>query len=145
MARGLRWVVGVSDAVLSDLAELQRQAAALAELVATQNVFLIRKLGRRRIPPLYSSGVVYRFDPEEWEHPTLQLQYFPDALQVVTQGFVDCKGAVPFRLADLRLERPTENFAVYAYPRRTPHGMLIHLQVRLPSGEIEDPSRFLQH
>jgi len=52
----MRGVLGISDVVLRDVAELQRQVAALAELVATQNTYLIRKLGRRRIPPLWQTS-----------------------------------------------------------------------------------------
>ncbi len=142
----MRGVLGISDTVLRDTAELQRQAAAIAELVASQNVYLIRKLGRRRIPPLYDSGVVYRVDPQEWDPVADKLGgvlYFPTAEDIVAQGWCDCKGAVPYRLADLRLEHPTLNFAVHTYPRRNGRDVLIHLQVMLPTGEIEDPSRLL--
>jgi hypothetical protein len=142
----LRGVLAISDVVLRDVVELQRQVAAMAELVATQNTYLIRKLGRRRIPPLYDSSVVYRVDPAEWDAVADKLGgvlFFPSADEVIRRGWVDCKGAVPYRLADLRLEHPTLNFGVHTYPRRHGRDVLIHLQVLLPTGEIEDPSRLL--
>lgn len=141
MDRGLRFVLGVSETVASDLSELQRLVRATAELTASQNSYLIRKLGRRRIPRLYDSGVVYRFDPKEWDP---RLLYFPTCEEIVARRWVDCKGAVPYLLADLRLENPALNYAVHTYPRRVPGvGTMIHLQVVMPNGEIEDPSRLL--
>jgi hypothetical protein len=136
----LRCVLAMGEAVLRDVAELQRQVADVAEFVARQNAYLIRKLGRRRIPPIFGSGVLYRLDPEEWGG---SFQHFPDAATVLERGWTDCKGAVPYRLADLREQYPAENFAVHTYPRRNGKDTLIHLQVRLPTGEIEDPSRLL--
>jgi hypothetical protein len=130
----------MSEAVLRDVPELQRQVADLAEFVARQNRYLMRKLGRRRIPPLYSSGVVYRLDPDEWG---ASFQHFPDAETVIARGWTDCKGAVPYLLADLREAHPEQLFSVHTYPRRSGKDVTIHLQVRLPSGEIEDPSRLL--
>lgn len=142
----MRCVLAMDPLILADSAELQRQVAEVVELVARQNRYLMRKLGRRRIPRLYDSGVVYRVDP--WDS---QLQHFPDCVTVVRRRFADCKGLVPYRLAELREEHPDQHFAVHIYPRKaagfgdgvaTPTDLL-HLQVRLPSGEIEDPSRLL--
>lgn len=137
--------------VLGDDRELQRQAAFLAELTASQNVYLIRKLGRRRIPPIYQSGVVYRADPVEWDmpHPDLRVQYFPTADAAFERKWVDCKGAAPWRVADLRLENPhrvanpESAYFCTTYVRRSRGQVLVHLLVQLPTGEIEDPSRFL--
>jgi hypothetical protein len=136
----MRWVLGISSTALRDVKELQRQAAAVAELVASQNQYLIRRLGRSRIPPLYKSGVLYRTDPSEWDP---QFQYYPDAEAILRRGWTDCKGAVAYRLADLRVEYPTLNFGVHTYPRRRGKDVCIHLQVQLPDGQIEDPSRLL--
>lgn len=138
---GLRFVLGVSESIARDLTELQRLVRATAELTASQNSYLIRKLGRKRIPRLYDSGVVYRFDPKEWDP---RLLYFPTCEEIIARRWVDCKGAVPFLLADLRLENPAGNYGVHTYPRQVPGvGVLIHLQLSMPDGQIEDPSRLL--
>lgn len=152
MAGELRFVLGVSDAIataaaVSDARELQRLVSIAAELVASQNSYLIRKLGRRRIPPLYSSGVLYRQDPPEWDSSMpggARFLYMPTADEIVRQGWTDCKGAVPYRLADLRLENPHLNYGVHTYVRRNGRDLMVHLQVSMPTGEIEDPSRLLQ-
>jgi hypothetical protein len=134
----MRCVFAMPDPVLLDPDELQREIADVVELVARQNRFLVRKLGPRRIPPLYESGVLYRRDP--WGSG---LQHFPDCLTVIERGFADCKGLVPYRLAQLREEFPQQLFAVRVYPRRLPGGEFEwHLQVQKPDG-IEDPSRLL--
>lgn len=134
----MRCVVGMDPVLLSDARALQQQVAELAEFVARQNRYLIRTLGRRRIPPLYDSGIVYRTDP--WDPG---FQHFPDCLTALKRGYIDCKGAVPYRLADLREEFPDQHFYVHVYPRRFRGATTLHLQVGKPNGEIEDPSRLL--
>jgi hypothetical protein len=135
----LRFVVDVPPMVVADVTELQRQVADLAELVARQNRYLLRALGQKRIPPLYDSGLVYRSDP--WGP---EFQHVPNALTCLERGWVDCKGAVPYRLAQLREEHPDQLFGVHTYPRRVGGDLLIHQQIRLPGGTLEDPSRFLR-
>ncbi len=134
----MRCVIAMPEPILLDSVELERQIADVVELVARQNRYLMRKLGKRRIPPLYDSGVLYRVDP--WDP---SFQHFPDCLTVLERRFADCKGLVPYRLAELREAHPEQFFAVRVYPRRTQQrGYEWHLQVEKPDG-IEDPSRLL--
>lgn len=136
----LRFVIALSPIVVADVGELQRQVADLAELVTRQNRFLMRRLGRKRIPPLYETQLFYRDDP--WE---ADAQHMPNALECLAAGFVNCRGAVPYRLAQLREDHPDQLFSVHTYPRRLRSGdVLIHLQINMPGGVIEDPSRFLR-
>ena len=135
----MRCVLAMDPAVLGDAEALQEQVAELVEFVARQNRYLIRRFGRRRIPPLYDSGVLYRVDP--WDDA---FQHFADCLTVLQRGYSDCKSLVPYRLADLREENPHEHYSAHVYPRRLrTGGTCLHVQVRMPDGQIEDPSRFL--
>jgi hypothetical protein len=124
------------DPTLLDGDELQREVADLVELVARQNRYLMRR-GARRIPPLYDSGVVYRQDP--WDP---RFQHFPGVLTILERGYSDCKGLVPWRLAELRQAHPERLYAVRVYPRRRPDGIELHLQIEGPDF-VEDPSRLL--
>jgi hypothetical protein len=144
----MRCLVAMDPIVLADIELLQEQVAELVEFVSRQNRSLMRKLGKR-IPPLYDSGVLYREDP--WDPG---YQHFADCVTVLRRGYGDCKSLVPWRLAGLREERPSEHFAAHVYPRRAPRGSprdgvrvadewIIHVQVRMPDGLIEDPSRML--
>lgn len=136
----LRFVIAIPPIVVSDVAELQRQIADLAELVTRQNRFLMRRLGRKRIPPLYESNLSYRDDP--WSGGA---QHMPNALECLADGVVNCRGAVPYRLAQLREDHPDQLFSVRTYPRQVRgSGVLIHLQINMPGGAVEDPSRFLR-
>jgi hypothetical protein len=133
----MRCVFAMDPAVIGDLDELQREVADLVELVARQNRFLMRKLGRTRIPPLYESGVLYRPDP--WDP---RFQHFPGCLTVLERGYTDCKGLVPYRLAELREAHPDRPYSVRVYPRRRQGGVELHLQVE-GRDFVEDPSRLL--
>lgn len=138
----MRCVIGVELGLLSER-ELREEIGDIAEMVARQNARFIRKFGRRRIPRLYDAGLPYREDP--WGP---EFQHFPHALTLIRRGYVDCKGAVPWLLADLREEYPHEQFSVHAYVRRLPGNKLdVHLQIKKPpslDGVIVDPSRLLQ-
>lgn len=134
----LHFVVVLPPAVTADAAELQREIADLVEFVTRQNRWLMRRLGKQQIPPLYDSGLRYRRDP--WGP---SIQQIPNALTVLHRRFIDCKGAVPYRLAELREQYPSQHFAVHAYPRLHAGELMIHLQIRKPDGSIEDPSRYL--
>ncbi|TXH50455.1 MAG: hypothetical protein E6Q97_20495 [Desulfurellales bacterium] len=81
----------------------------LDALVET-NVLVMREAKERGtpLPPLYSSGVVYREEPkgvEEWL----------DCLEIVRRGFDDCEGLGCFRAAELRVQGLTNARAVWKY------------------------------
>jgi len=133
----LRCVFAIDPVVLADPAELQREVTDLVELVARQNRYLMRKLGKRRIPPLYDSGVLYRQDP--WDP---SFQHFPGCLTVLERRFADCKGLVPYRIAELREAHPDRVYSVRVYPRRRADGVELHLQIE-GADFVEDPSRLL--
>ena len=161
----MRGVVTLDPLILADGDELQREVADLVELVARQNAYLMRRLGPRRIPPLYQSGVLYRLDP--WNDAVaaqLSLQHFPNCLEVLHRRFADCKGLVPYKLAELRVREPQKHFSVRTYLRKASDGLdgvrlpgrtrigaarapagdvLVHLQIQHPNGDVEDPSRLL--
>ena len=139
MGGELSFKVSIAPIVVADETELKRQVNDLAELVSRQNRYLMQRLGPAIIPPLYDTRLTYRDDP--WGPGA---QHFPNALECLQAGVVNCRGAVPYRLAQLRLAHPDQHFAVHSYVRRTNAGLLIHLQILMPHGPIEDPSRFLR-
>ena len=83
-------------------------------------------------PSLYSSGVIYIEElpgQEDWR----------DVESVLKHGGGDCEDLACWRIAELRM------LGVDARPRiewkLKPDGnQLYHIQVRLPTGEVEDPS-----
>ena len=84
-----------------------------------------------RIPSLYTSGVRYRREPtarEQWQ----------TALETARLGYGDCEDLVAYRCAELRMKGVRAEPYCYA-----PRPGLIHCQVRLPGGKIEDPSKRL--
>lgn len=102
----------------------------LGALVAT-NRLLIRTCPD--IPPIYRSGVRYVRDApgqEDW----------CDVLEVMHQGYADCKSFAAWRVAELR-EHGIMARCEIRHPRLLPGGMLLyHIRVRYPDGSIEDPS-----
>jgi len=102
----------------------------LGALVAV-NRLLLRSVPN--LPPIYRSGVRYvRDNPgeEDW----------CDVLQILRQGYADCKSFAAWRVAELR-EMGIGARCEVAHPRLLPNGTLLyHIRVRLPNGAIEDPS-----
>lgn len=86
---------------------------------------------RRKLPPLYKSGVKYRREPrgrsERW-------QTYPETLVL---GFGDCEDLSCIRVAELRLQ------GVNAMPWLVQRGKTWHVVVKYPDGHIEDPSMIL--
>lgn len=102
----------------------------LGSLVAVNRLLLRTRPG---IPSIYRSGVRYVRDQpgmEDW----------CDVLEVLRQGFADCKSFAAWRVAELR-ENGIMARCEIRHPRLLPNGMLLyHIRVRLPDGTIEDPS-----
>jgi hypothetical protein len=121
------------------------------EGLAGINGWLMRKKSHK-IPPLYESGIRFRLEP--WAE---QVQFYANALEVLEQGFGDCKMLSAWRVAELRLRHPDLQFGFHLYSRkhdRDPlHGSLgsarvtwvvYHVEVETPwTPPLEDVSRFL--
>lgn len=107
---------------------------AVAEALTAVNFILMRALADNglEVPPLYSTGVVYRREPpgrEWWE----------TVLDVIRTGEGDCEDLSAFRAAELRYrEGEPARVRIYRTPRRTYHAV-----VERADGTIEDPSRIL--
>ena len=100
-------------------------SAALEGLTATNVVLLGRN---RNAPMLYKSGVRYRAEPvgkEKWL----------TVPQVIRAGFGDCEDLAAWRAAELRHAGiPARAVVIRSGPK------MFHAVVRLPSGQLEDPS-----
>lgn len=92
------------------------------------------QLSRGGFPPLYESGVRYQQErgTESWLGPR----------DVLRLGRGDCEDLVAWRVAELVLGKvvPQQRARPYCY---APRPGLVHCQVRLANGSIEDPSRRL--
>ena len=100
-------------------------------LEALTKVNLI-KMRKKRLPPLYESGVVYRKEPPGSE------RWIP-APRVYRAGHGDCEDLAAWRAAELRLagEKRALAIAVRTGPK------MWHAVVWRANGVIEDPSRAL--
>lgn len=90
------------------------------------------------IPLLYRSGVRYQQEPpgvEDW----------CDIGEVRRQGFADCEDLAAWRVAELRVKFGINARPYVKKPRVIRNGrvLMYHIQVLLPDGRIEDPSRKL--
>lgn len=101
------------------------------------DVYLIRK---RRLPPLYQSGVRYVAETEDFRSRN-PVEDWQAADEVVRTGEGDCEDLACYRCAELRLQ------GVDAHPRLTRHGRIWHVTVLIArkhaADVIEDPSRRL--
>ncbi len=90
------------------------------------------------LPPLYRSGVRYQQEPpgvEDW----------CDIGAAMEQGHADCEDLASWRVAELRV-RHGINAQPYVKDPSVVRGgtvLMFHIQVLLPNGAIEDPSRKL--
>ena len=91
----------------------------------------------RSIPPLYRSGVVYKREAigqEDW----------CDLSEVLNLGFGDCEDLACWRAAELIVRHGIAARPIVRGPKRLRNGvMMYHIQVQLPDGSIEDPSKKL--
>lgn len=111
---------------------------AAAEGLVLTNVALMEIAGEHGIelPPLYSSGIVYRKEPkgrEWWETAS-------DLLAMSTHRSGDCEDLAAYRAAELRYYEGDPDARVVVLP--TPRGSF-HAVVEHGDGYIEDPSRMV--
>ncbi len=91
-------------------------------------------------PLLYDSGVYYRR-----RVPKCQVDDdWADAGVCLTLKYADCEDAAAWRCAELRIR------GIHAVPYVTRQdqrngGWLYHIRVKLPSGEVEDPSALIDY
>lgn len=148
----MRFVITVDD---SDDEMVALQTRYFLTGVVRINRWLMRKHGSR-IPPLYESGLRFRTEP--WAN---DVQHCANCLEALERGWIDCKVAVCYRLAELQNAAPSPREAarygmkIYWRVHDTDalHGALAqppgrklhvhHVQVRHPDKSIEDPSRLL--
>lgn len=91
---------------------------------------------KRRVPQLYAAGVRYRRErrPERGG----RVERFATIPTVLRTGWGDCEDLAAWRVAELRMG------GIRAIPWIIrPHARVYHVQVRHPSGAVEDPSRKL--
>jgi len=111
---------------------------AVAEGLVLLNMWLFEHAERRggiELPPLYTTGIVYRREPkgrEWWESAA-------DALGVVAERSGDCEDLAAFRAAELRYYEDVDARVKVIRNRRGNY----HAIVELPDGSLEDPSRVL--
>lgn len=155
----MRAVVTIDD---DDPEVVAIETRSMLEMVASVNRWHMRKR-RHRIPPLYESGIRFRLEP--WAE---EVQWFANCLEVLEQGWGDCKMLCAWRIAELRERYPSLDFAFHitrgelsAASTDSLHAAfggrarrikvdLFHVQIALPEGypelfpeRIEDISRFL--
>lgn len=128
---------------LPPLARL-RAARAILRGVVGVDVELIRA---GLVPPLYSADVRWQREPRNGH------EEFADALTVVRRGWGDCDDLAPWLVADhiVAMQRAiaagTLRPGRYKIPSlrlfRRGRTNLVHVLVRLPDGQLEDPSRLL--
>lgn len=123
--------------------------SAVETLIIYNRLFL----ARHPTPDLYSSGVVYKSEPREWES-----EHF-DAVPIVNaRKWGDCDDLVAWRIAQLRNQLDPKLEHLYtgcndvSFPKSFPkvriawkqhlpsNKWLYHVQLRHANGEIEDPS-----
>jgi hypothetical protein len=97
---------------------------------------LIYLNGHLDTPLLYDSGVLYHREPrgeEEW-------QDIPTCLNVL-RG--DCEDLAAWRAAELRQQNIYAKAHLKWFHNREVNLTLFHVQVKLPDGTIDDPSKVL--
>lgn len=97
------------------------------------------------LPPLYESGVVYELEPEHGSG----LEQFDLPPEVYRRRWGDCDDLVIWRLLEHWSGVPTSQLlsdiaaSAVARCRCVWNGHRLHVLIRLPNGEVEDPSRKL--
>ena len=102
--------------------------AKAAEGLVAVNMALIQRL---RLPPLYSSHIVYRPEvTERWEN----------AQTLNKRGYGDCEDLAAYRVAELRLNgEHTAKVFIYRSGQRRWHAV-----VKRAKGQIEDPTKIIK-
>jgi hypothetical protein len=111
-------------------------AALKAMLVALTLIDVAELKANPQLPNLYESGVRYEEEPqgqEDWQ----------DVLTCLRLKIADCEDLSAWRAAELQVRHGIMAWPTFNYRVRPGGGFLYHIQVRLPDGRIEDPSRAL--
>jgi len=87
-------------------------------------------------PNLYEQAIRYRREPRD-PLTGLRLEEWKIYPELIADGVGDCEDLAAARVAELR------NRGINARPWLARHGRMWHVQVRLPDGRIEDPSKRL--
>jgi hypothetical protein len=124
----------------------QLASACRRELFATVdlNQQIIRRARAQGtpIPDLYDSGVCFTREP--WAG---KFEEFADIWTVLRRGWADCDDLCAYRCAQYRDRggrwKQTGIKIYWRLPKRGQPMTIYHAQVRLPNGDIEDPSRQL--
>lgn len=129
-------VLDLQNKLLSE-AELASAFKALVEAQAECNRVLIRKLG---LPPLYSSGVRFRNEPNAGKFENIA-----SAAVCNQRRWGDCDDLVAWRIGELRNTGENATARIYWREHESPKGpiRLFHVEVRRGNKEIEDPSRLI--
>jgi hypothetical protein len=123
--------------------DLQSPALAHSELfaraarLAIEACIMVNRAHLRRFPntpPLYSSGIRYRMEPDGVED-------FTDYEVILRRGWGDCAQLVAARVAELREQGEPAGVRLTWQARNGRR--LFHVQVRRADGRIEDPSVLL--
>jgi hypothetical protein len=134
-------VIIIADLPYRGLVLRQAFRRVLAALAASD----ADALRLHKLPPLYSSGVVYRPEPEAPRMVLGQLlnaapgegvELWDSPWKCMRQGWADCDDACRWRLAELY---QTE----WAYPAVASRGDRHHVMLRRNNGALEDPARMI--
>lgn len=112
----------------------ERILVAMVEVLISANLEFLALYPRTL--PLYDStmqkGVVYVFNFDRWQ----------DIASCLDRMQGDCKDLAAWRIAELRRGGVLATVHVLSRLRQTPAGpaVVYHVQVMLPTGEVEDPS-----
>lgn len=88
------------------------------------------------LPSIYQSNVRYMEEPpgqEDWQ----------DIPTFLRMGIGDCEDAACWRAAELNVKHGIPARPVFLEQKRPDGGMLYHIVVKWPNGQIEDPSKIL--
>ncbi len=116
----------------------QENPALLAEFArkCLDGIVAINRVAIRsgEVPPLYRSGVRYVEEP-------VGVETFRDAVMTYRLRHGDCAHLAAWRVAELQEQGTDASIRITWQPHRL--GRLFHVNVRLPSGGVEDPSDIL--
>ncbi|HWA70691.1 MAG TPA: hypothetical protein VG937_00080 [Polyangiaceae bacterium] len=106
----------------------------LLDALVTVNRLYLRS---HHVPPLYTSGVRYKQEPEDGKP-----EEFASIAKVLERGWGDCDDLAPWRVAELQEAGDGAKIRI-TWRRRRGGRRLYHVLVRRGDGRIEDPSRLL--
>lgn len=125
--------VGIKKSGAAEFSRQNRKLLWFLEALTRCNVLWLET--HPQAVELYRSGVRYRQekDTEAWL----------DIPHVIENRYGDCEDLAAWRVAELRVQGVKAKPFLRWYNRPSQGITLYHVQVRLPDGKIEDPSRVL--